>query len=46
METYYISCEKYIAKKNWINRKAKQNSLMLLSSCVVCGKNKLTFIKN
>ena len=46
METYYISCEKYIAKKNWINRKAKQNSLMLLSSCVACGKNKLTFIKN
>ena len=27
-------------------RKSKQERLMLLSNCVVCGKKKLTFIKN
>ena len=26
--------------------KNKQNSLMLLSNCAICGKKKLTFIKN
>ena len=28
------------------SEKLKQNRLMLLSNCAVCGKKKLTFIKN
>ena len=27
-------------------KKTKQNRLMLLSNCAVCGKKKSTFIKN
>ena len=27
-------------------RKTKQNRLMLLSNCTVCGKKKSTFVKN
>ena len=36
METYSVSCKKY----------TKQNRLMLLSTCAICGKRKSTFIKN
>ena len=27
-------------------RKTKENRLMILSNCAICGKKKLTFIKN
>ena len=46
METYCASCKKYTAKESSSVRKSKQNRLMLLSNCVVCGKKKSTFIKN
>ena len=44
MESYCVSCKKYIADKNSSVRKTKQNRLILLSNCVVCGKKKLTFV--
>ena len=47
MEMYYVSCK----KKNTVNKsssveRTKQNGLMLLSNCVVCGKKKPRLIKN
>ena len=42
METCCVSS----ANENSSIRKIKQNTLMLLSNCAVCGKKKLTFIKN
>ena len=33
-------------KKTQVLKKTKQNRLMLLSKCAVCGKKRLTFIKN
>ena len=38
MKTYFASCKKYTAKENQNIRKNKQNRLMLLSNCAVCGK--------
>ena len=46
METYCISCKKYTANKYSSARKTKQNRLMLFSNFAICGKKKLTFIKN
>ena len=46
METYCVSFEKYTANENSSLRKTKKKALMLLSNCAVCGKKKLTFIKN
>ena len=46
METHYVSCKKYTANENSSVRKIKKNRLMLLSNCAICGKKKLTFIKN
>ena len=46
METYFVSCKKYTDNENSNVRKTKQNRLMLLSNCAVCGKKKSTFIKN
>ena len=46
METYCASCKKYTADKNSSVKKTKQNSLMLLSNCAVCGKKKSFFTKN
>ena len=45
METYFVSCEKYVAKKNSSVKKTKQNRFVLLSNCALSGK-KITFIKN
>ena len=39
-------CKKYTANKNSGVKKAKQNNLMLLSKCAVCGKKETTFIIN
>ena len=46
METYCVSCKKYAANENSSVRKTKQNRLILLSNCAICGKKKSTFIKN
>ena len=46
MEKYCVSCKRHTANKNLNVRKTKQNGLMLLSNCAVCGKKKITFIKN
>ena len=46
METYCVSCKKYTANENPSVKKTKQNRLMLLPNCTVCGKKKSTFIKN
>ena len=46
METYCVSCKKYIANENSSVRKTKQNRSMLLSNCAVCSEKKSTSIKN
>ena len=46
MKTYFVSCQKYTANENSSVRKTKQNRLLILSSCAVCGNRKSTFIKN
>ena len=46
MEAYCVSCTTNTANHNSNVRKTKQNRLMLLSNCAVCGKKTLTFIKN
>ena len=45
METYCVSCKKHTGNENSSVRKAKQNRLMLLSNCAICGKKK-TFNEN
>ena len=44
MKTHCSSCKKVTVYKNSCVRKTKQNRLMLLSNCVICGKNS-AFIK-
>ena len=46
MEKYCVSCKKNTMSKNSSVRKTQQNKLMLLSNCAICGKTKLTIIKN
>ena len=46
METYYVICKKNTATKSSSVRRTKQNRLMLVSKCGVCGKKKSRFIKN
>ena len=46
METYFASYKKHAANINSSVRKTKQNRLMVLSNCTICGKKKSTFIKN
>ena len=46
METYCVSGKKNTENKISSVRKTKQNRLMLLSNCAVCGKTKSTLIKN
>ena len=47
MEMYCVGCKKKsTANENSSIRKTKQNRLMLLSNCSVCGKKKSMFIKN
>ena len=43
---YWVTCKKYTANKNSSVRKIKQNRLIILSNCTICGKKKSTFIKN
>ena len=44
MKMHCVSCKKYTENENLSVRKAKQNRLMLLSNCAICGKKKSTFI--
>ena len=46
METCCVSCKKNTANKNSSVKRIKQNRLMLLLNCVVCGKKKSRLIKN
>ena len=46
MENYCVSFKKNTANENSIVRKTKQNKLMILSNCAVCGKKKATYIKH
>ena len=45
MEMCSISSKKNTANENSSVRKTKQNRLMLLSNCVICGKKKSMFAK-
>ena len=42
----FVICKKNTAKENSSVRKTKQNRLMLLSNCAVCGEKKSKFIEN
>ena len=46
METSFVRCKIYTENKNSNVRKTKQNILMLLSNCAVCGEKRSTFMKN
>ena len=46
MKTYCVSCKKYTTNEKSNIRKTKKHRLMLLSNCAICGKKKLTSIKN
>ena len=46
MKTYCVIFRKYTSNENSSVRKIKQNRLMLLLNCAVCGKKKLKKIKN
>ena len=46
METYCVICKRNTANENSSVRKTKQNRLILLSNCGVCGKKKSTVLKN
>ena len=38
METYCVSCKKFILNRNSSFGRNKENSLMLVSNCATCGK--------
>ena len=46
METYCVNCKKYTANENSSVRKIRQNRLLLLSNCAVCGKKNQLLQKN
>ena len=46
VETYCVSYKQYTTNEDTSIRETKQNRLMLLSNCAICGKTKWTFIKN
>ena len=41
-----VSCNKNTENENSSVKKTKQNRLMLLSNCYICGRKKSTLIKN
>ena len=45
METFCASCKIYTANKNSSPRKTKQNKLMHLPNCAICGIKRLTFLR-
>ena len=46
MEIYCFSCKENTANNNSSVGKTKQNRLLPLSNCAICGKKKSTYIKN
>ena len=46
MENYCVSCKKNTANEKSSIKKTKQNRLILVQNCVVCGKKNSRFIKN
>ena len=40
METYYVSCKRNTMNGNSSVRRTKQNRLIFLSNCTICGKQK------
>ena len=46
METYSITRKNDTANINSSVRRTKQNKLMVLASCTICGKKKTRFTKN
>ena len=38
VETYCVNCKRYTDNENLSVKKTKQNRLMLLSNCAICGK--------
>ena len=46
METCFVSCKKNTANKNSNIRRTKQNILMTLSNCAICGKKKSMLVEN
>ena len=45
MENYWVSCKKQTDNEHSNNGKIKQNRIVLLSNCGVCGKKKSTLSK-
>ena len=45
MGTYCIICKKY-SKPNSSVKRSRQNRLILVLNCVICGRKKSKFIKN
>ena len=43
---YCISCKKTALSMNFSVRRTKQNGLMLVSNCAICGNKISRFIKN
>ena len=43
LKTYCVSCTKNTVNKNSSVRKNKQNRLILLSNCAICGEKKINF---
>ena len=46
MGIYCVSYKKNNANENSNCRKTKQNEILLLSNCAICGKKKLAFTEN
>ena len=46
METCCVRWKENTTKKNSSVRRTKQNRLMILSNCAICGKKKSRFIRN
>ena len=46
MKTYCLSCKKKTANQTSSVTRTKQNKIILLSNCTVCGEKKSNFIKN
>ena len=45
MEAYCVACKKYTAKKSFSVSITKQNRLMLVANCDVCGKKNQVLLK-
>ena len=46
MKTYCVSCNKINANQNFSVKNTKENRLMFLSNCAVCGKKNQALFKN